>query len=137
MIMNLKTEVIQIEFAELSKGAPTITELDFTRILPHFTFLNSEGYDNILERLQERIQEEKGIIFEEFKDFCMFLNNLDDFQTSMRIYTLALADEPKSQVNHSRTDTEAEVFSAKYFSKYFPGGIYPCCPHLPALVEGS
>ena len=57
---NLQTEVIQIEFAELSKGAPTITELDFTRILPHYTFLNSEGYDNILERLQERIQEEKG-----------------------------------------------------------------------------
>ena len=89
---NLQTEVIQIELAELSKGAPTITELDFTRILHHFTFLNSEDYDNILERLQERIQEEKGIIFEEFKDFCMFLNNLDDFQTAMRIYTLALAD---------------------------------------------
>ena len=76
---NLLTEVIQIEFAELSKGAPTITELDFARILLRYTFLNSEDYDNILERLQERIQEEKGIIFEEFKDFCMFLNNLDDF----------------------------------------------------------
>ena len=96
---NLQTEVIQIEFAEFSKGAPTITELDFARILLRYTFLNSEDYDNILERLQERIQEEKGITFEEFKDFCMFLNNLDDFQIAMRMYTLA--DKPISQVNCS------------------------------------
>ena len=115
---NLQTEVIQIEFAELSKGAPTITELDFTRILPHFTFLNSEGYDNIMERLQERIQEEKGIIFEEFKDFCMFLNNLDDFQTAMRIYTLALADEPKSQVNHSLAQKQ-KYFQLNIFHNIF------------------
>ena len=110
---NLQTEVIQIEFAELFKGAPTITELDFT-------FLNSEGYDNILERLQERIQEEKGIIFEEFKDFCMFLNNLDDFQTAMRIYTLALADEPKSQVNHSLAQKQ-KYFQPNIFQNIFQG----------------
>ena len=59
---NLQTEVIQIKLA----GAPTITELDFAFILLRFTFLNC--YDNILERLQERIQDEKGITFEEFKD---------------------------------------------------------------------
>ena len=61
---NLQTEVIQIKLA----GAPTITELDFAFILLRFTFLNCQDYDNILERLQERIQDEKGITFEEFKD---------------------------------------------------------------------
>ena len=54
----LQTEVIQIKLA----GAPTITELDFAFILLRFTFLNCQ------ERLQERIQDEKGITFEEFKD---------------------------------------------------------------------
>ena len=115
---NLQTEVI-----------PTITELDFTRILPHFTFLNSKDYDNILERLQERIQEEKGIIFEEFKDFCMFLNNLDDFQVAMRMITLT--DEPKSQVNPSLAQKQ-KYFLPNIFTKYFPGGVYPS-----ALAEES
>ena len=68
---NLQTEVIQIKLAEVSKGAPTITELDFARILLRYTFLNCQDYDNILERLQERIQEEKGITFEEFKDLSL------------------------------------------------------------------
>jgi hypothetical protein len=31
----------------------------------------------------------KGITFDEFKDFCLFLNNLDDFEIAMRMYTLA------------------------------------------------
>ena len=93
---NLQTEVLHMEFGEFSKGAPTISELDFARILLRYTFLNSEDYDNILERLCERLSEEKGITFEEFKNFCMFLNNLDDFQIAMKMYTLA--DKPISQV---------------------------------------
>jgi len=97
---NLQTEVLNMEFGEFSKGAPTISELDFARILLRYTFLNSEDYDNILERLVERLQEEKGISFEEFKDFCLFLNNLDDFQIAMRMYTLA--DKPISQEEFSR-----------------------------------
>ncbi len=35
---------------EFSKGANTITELDFARILLRYTFLNSEEYENILDR---------------------------------------------------------------------------------------
>jgi len=97
---NLQTEVLHMEFGEFSKGAPSISELDFARILLRYTFLNSEDYDNILERLYDRLQEEKGITFEEFKDFCQFLNNLDDFQIAMRMYTLA--DKPISQEEFSR-----------------------------------
>ena len=86
-----------MEFGEFSKGAPTISELDFARILLRYTFLNSEDYDNILERLVLRLDEEKGITFEEFRDFCLFLNNLDDFQIAMRMYTMA--EKPISQVS--------------------------------------
>ena len=97
---NIQTEVLHMEFGEFSKGAPTISEMDFARILLRYTFLNSEEYDAILERLYDRLQEEKGITFQEFKDFCQFLNNLDDFQIAMRMYTLA--DKPISQEEFSR-----------------------------------
>jgi len=97
---NLQTEVLNMEFGEFSKGAPTISELDFARILLRYTFLNSEDYDTILERLYERLPEEKGITFEDFNDFGKFLNNLDDFQIAMRMYTLA--DKPISPDEFAR-----------------------------------
>ena len=135
---NLQTEVIQIKLAEVSKGAPTITELDFARILLRYTFLNCQDYDNILERLQERIQEEKGITFEEFKDLSMFLNNMYDFQIAPRMYTLA--DKHKSQVNHSLAQKQ-KYFLPNIFTKYFPGGVtsavYISTDHDQSLDTGQ
>jgi len=60
-------------------------------------------YDNrcdvYLDRLLERIKMDKGIppgiSFDEFKVFCQFLNNLEDFTIAMRMYTLA--DHPISK----------------------------------------
>ena len=94
---NLQTEVLQMEYNEFAKGTATITEMDFARILLRYTFLNTEEYEAILERLADRLHKEsvdgghdlKGITFDEFKDFCLFLNNLDDFQIAMKMYTLA------------------------------------------------
>ena len=49
-----------------------------------YTYLNTEEYEAILTRLIDRLQEkEVGIRFDEFKDFCLFLNSLDDFQVSL------------------------------------------------------
>lgn len=48
-----------------------------------------------LDRLLDRVRDEKGISFAEFRDFCQFLNNLEDFTIAMRMYTLA--DHPISQ----------------------------------------
>jgi len=31
----------------------------------------------------------QGIQFKDFKDFCLFLNDLDDFALALRIYTYA------------------------------------------------
>ena len=39
-----------MEYGEFSKGAATISELDFARILLRYTFLNTEDYDKILDR---------------------------------------------------------------------------------------
>lgn len=56
-----------------------------------------------LERLLDRLRVEKGISFEEFRVFCQFLNNLDDFAIAMRMYTLA--DHPISKGNLTHTHT--------------------------------
>ena len=47
---NLQTEVLQMEYDEFAKGAQTITEVDFARILLRYTFLSSEEYKSILAR---------------------------------------------------------------------------------------
>ena len=93
---NLQTEVLQMEYNEFAKGSQAITEIDFARILLRYTYLNHEEYEMILDRLVQRLDDEaktsehghlalKGITFEEFKDFCLFLNNLDDFQVGITI----------------------------------------------------
>ncbi|MCL4125683.1 UNVERIFIED_CONTAM: hypothetical protein GTU68_057101, partial [Idotea baltica] len=92
---NLQTEVLEIEFNEFSKGLPTISELDFAKILLRYTYLGSDQYEMYLERLLDRLPEEVGITFAEFKSFCQFLNTLDDFSIAMKMYTLA--DQPISQ----------------------------------------
>jgi len=97
---NLQTEVLQLEFNEFSRGYETISEEDFARILLRYTHLHASDYDVYIRRLRERIPEEKGISFEDFKQFCQFLNNLDDFSIAMRMYTFA--DQPISQNEFSR-----------------------------------
>merc|ERR1712223_2223451 len=118
---NLQTEVLAMEYNEFAKGAPSITEIDFARILLRYTFLHAEEYELILERLIQRIAADPnsaersllGISFEEFKDFCLFLNNLDDFQIAMRMYTLA--DKAISQEEFSRAVT---VCTGRHLSKH-------------------
>ena len=91
---NLQSEVLAMEYNEFAKGSQSITEIDFARILLRYTFLNGDEYEHILDRLVQRLSAEDpsemtGITFTEFRDFCLFLNNLDDFQIAMRMYTLA------------------------------------------------
>ncbi|XP_018911330.1 calcium uptake protein 3, mitochondrial isoform X2 [Bemisia tabaci] len=101
---NLQTEVLEMEFHEFAKGSPTISEMDFARILLRYTYLDTNAYDEYLDRLLERLKTEKGmppgISFEEFKVFFQFLNNLEDFTIAMRMYTLA--DHPISQEEFHR-----------------------------------
>ncbi|CAB3385564.1 Hypothetical predicted protein [Cloeon dipterum] len=92
---NLQTEVLELEFHEFSKGLDTISEVDFARILLRYTYLSADQYDMYLDRLLDRIKHEQGISFNEFRVFCQFLNNLEDFSIAMRMYTLA--DHPISQ----------------------------------------
>lgn len=92
---NLQTEVLELEFHEFAKGHETISEVDFAKILLRYTYLDTDEYDMYLDRLLDRVKDEAGITFEEFKTFCQFLNNLEDFSIAMRMYTLA--DHPISK----------------------------------------
>ncbi|XP_050519085.1 calcium uptake protein 3, mitochondrial isoform X1 [Diabrotica virgifera virgifera] len=94
-MLHLQTEVLELEFNEFSKGLPTISEVDFAKILLRYTYLDTDEYDMYLDRLLDRIKDTKGITFEEFHVFCQFLNNLEDFTIAMRMYTLA--DHPISK----------------------------------------
>ncbi|XP_077286166.1 mitochondrial calcium uptake 3 isoform X1 [Arctopsyche grandis] len=97
---NLQTEVLELEFHEFSKGHDTISEVDFAKILLRYTYLDTDEYDMYLDRLLDRVKDEKGISFEEFRVFCQFLNNLEDFTIAMRMYTLA--DRPISKDEFQR-----------------------------------
>lgn len=63
-----------------------------------------------LDRLLNRLREEEGIppgiTFQEFKIFCQFLNNLEDFTIAMRMYTLA--DHPISKSENWKWSWECD-----------------------------
>lgn len=76
-----------------------ISEVDFAKILLRYTYLDTDEYDNYLDRLLDREAKEKGVTFEEFKQFCQFLNSLEDFSIAMRMYTLADRSISKGLIN--------------------------------------
>lgn len=88
-MVNLQTEILELEFSEFSKGLPTISEIDFAKILLRYTQLDAEQNAKYLDRLFTRIKDARGITFEEFYVFGQFLNNLEDFSIAMQMYTLA------------------------------------------------
>ncbi|CAH1777500.1 unnamed protein product, partial [Owenia fusiformis] len=97
---NLQTEVLELEFSEFSKGMPKISEVEFAKILLRYTKVNKEDYEEYLDRLKNRVQQEVGIEFKVFKQFCQFLNSLDDFTVAMRMYSFA--DQPVSEEEFQR-----------------------------------
>ncbi|XP_043546168.1 calcium uptake protein 3, mitochondrial isoform X2 [Chiloscyllium plagiosum] len=84
---NIQTEILETEFLSYSKGMTTISEEDFARILLRFT--NVDNTSTYLESVRQRIPEEKGITFDEFRSFFQFLNNLEDFAIAMQMYNFA------------------------------------------------
>ncbi|XP_018530904.1 calcium uptake protein 3, mitochondrial isoform X1 [Lates calcarifer] len=84
---NLQTEVLEIEFLSYSKGMPTISEEDFARILLRYT--NVDDVSGYLENVRHSMPDEKGITFDEFRSFFLFLNNLEDFTIAMQMYNFA------------------------------------------------
>ncbi|PAA47923.1 hypothetical protein BOX15_Mlig018762g2 [Macrostomum lignano] len=86
---NLQWEVLEIEFTEFSKGLQTISESEFAQVLLRYTKLSPEVQEEQLQRVRDRLVREEGIRFEDFRLFFQFLNNLEDFSTALKMYSLA------------------------------------------------
>ncbi|XP_060558444.1 calcium uptake protein 3, mitochondrial-like isoform X2 [Ruditapes philippinarum] len=94
---NLQSEVIELEFLEFSKGMQTISEEDFAHILLRYTNLDQLEIGECINRVKERMPVEKGITFEEFRQFSQFMNSLDDFTIAMNMYTYAMQPVSKEE----------------------------------------
>ncbi|XP_070773402.1 calcium uptake protein 2, mitochondrial [Enoplosus armatus] len=82
---DLQAEVQEMEFLQFSKGMDTMRREDFAEWLLHYT--NEEDNEVYWENMRKKIPAGQSITFDEFKAFCLFTNNLEDFAFSMKLVT--------------------------------------------------
>ncbi|XP_038563902.1 calcium uptake protein 2, mitochondrial isoform X1 [Micropterus salmoides] len=82
---DLQAEVQEMEFLQFSKGMDTMRREDFAEWLLHYT--NEEYNEAYWENMRKKIPAGQSITFDEFKVFCLFTNNLEDFSFSMKLVT--------------------------------------------------
>lgn len=84
---DLQAEVQEMEFLQFSKGMDTMRREDFAEWLLHYT--NEEDNEVYWENMRKKIPAGQSITFDEFKAFCLFTNNLEDFAFMMKMVTEA------------------------------------------------
>ncbi|XP_068037443.1 calcium uptake protein 2, mitochondrial [Anomalospiza imberbis] len=84
---NLQTEVQEMEFIKFSKGLSFMRKEDFAAWLLYFT--DEENNEIYWQNVKDRIEAGENISLEEFKTFCKFTNNLEDFSIAMQMFTVA------------------------------------------------
>ncbi|XP_030216419.1 calcium uptake protein 2, mitochondrial [Gadus morhua] len=92
---DLQAEVQEMEFLQFSKGMDTMRREDFAEWLLHYT--NEEDNDAYWENMRKRIPAGESITFAEFKAFCLFTNNLEDFAFTMKLISEANRPIGKAQ----------------------------------------
>ncbi|KAI1731696.1 EF-hand domain pair domain-containing protein [Ditylenchus destructor] len=99
---NLQKELIEIEFTEFSRGKPEISAVDFARLVLRYSILHKNDQSPYIRRVYERTRssDHPGITLQQFEQFSMFLNNLEDFSKAVRLYTAA--DIPVSRAEFAR-----------------------------------
>ncbi|XP_059404031.1 calcium uptake protein 2, mitochondrial-like [Carassius carassius] len=80
---DLQAEVQEVEFLRFSKGMKTMRQEDFAEWLLHYT--NEENNEAYWDNMKKRIPTGQSITFDEFKAFCLFTNNLEDFAFSVKM----------------------------------------------------
>uniref|UniRef100_A0A3Q4ASP8 EF-hand domain-containing protein n=1 Tax=Mola mola TaxID=94237 RepID=A0A3Q4ASP8_MOLML len=80
---DLQAEVHEMEFLQFSKGMDTMRREDFAEWLLHYT--SEEDNETYRENMRKRIPAGQSITFDEFKAFCLFTNNLEDFAFSVKL----------------------------------------------------
>ncbi|XP_076129931.1 calcium uptake protein 2, mitochondrial [Alosa pseudoharengus] len=84
---DLQAEVHEMEFLQFSKGMDTMRREDFAEWLLHYT--NEEDNEAYWENMRKRIPTGQSISFAEFKAFCLFTNNLEDFAFTVKMISEA------------------------------------------------
>ncbi|TNM84542.1 hypothetical protein fugu_008720 [Takifugu bimaculatus] len=84
---DLQAEVQEMEFLQFSKGMDTMRREDFAEWLLHYT--NEEDNELYWENMRRKIPAGQSITFDEFKAFCLFTNNLEDFAFSVKLVAAA------------------------------------------------
>ncbi|XP_055797637.1 calcium uptake protein 2, mitochondrial-like [Salvelinus fontinalis] len=95
---DLQAEVQEMEFLQFSKGMDTMRREDFAEWLLHYT--NEEANEAYWENMRKRIPAGQSITFDEFKAFCLFTNNLEDFAFSVKM--ISEANRPIGMVQFRR-----------------------------------
>lgn len=87
---DLQREILEIEFNEFSKGMNKISSIEFSEIVLRYTKFSQEKKSKILQRLNQNPESfTRGISFESFYKFSIFMNNLDDFALALKYHTQA------------------------------------------------
>ncbi|KAM5181128.1 calcium uptake protein 2, mitochondrial [Mantella aurantiaca] len=84
---NLQTEVQEMEFTQFSKGLNFMRKEDFAEWLLFFT--DEENNDIYWQNVKSRIPPGDSISMEEFKSFYLFMNNLEDFSITVKMFSVA------------------------------------------------
>ncbi|OCT96103.1 calcium uptake protein 2, mitochondrial [Xenopus laevis] len=84
---NLQTEIQEMEFIQFSKGLNFMRKEDFAEWLLFFT--DEENNDMYWQNVQARIPPGESISMDEFKSFYHFMNNLEDFSITMKMFSSA------------------------------------------------
>ncbi|WKY00159.1 hypothetical protein Q1695_014765 [Nippostrongylus brasiliensis] len=101
---NLQEEIMEIEFHEFARGKSTISPMDFARLILRqvmYTIVHKDDYHKYINRVKDRTSpEDKGVTLCQWAGFSLFLNNLEEFSTAVRLY--ANADMPVSPPEFAR-----------------------------------
>uniref|UniRef100_A0A183FYA7 EF-hand domain-containing protein n=1 Tax=Heligmosomoides polygyrus TaxID=6339 RepID=A0A183FYA7_HELPZ len=98
---NLQEEIMEIEFHEFARGKSTISPMDFARLVLRYTVVHKDDYHKYINRVKERSSpDDMGVSLRQWAGFSLFLNNLEEFSTAVRLY--ANADMPVSPPEFSR-----------------------------------
>ncbi|GMR43139.1 hypothetical protein PMAYCL1PPCAC_13334 [Pristionchus mayeri] len=97
---NLQYEVMEIEFREFARGKKKISPVDFALMVLRYTILDRGEYAEYIDQVAERTAESQGVTLEQWASFSIFLNNLAQFSTAVRLYTNA--DMPVTKAEFAR-----------------------------------
>ncbi|EYC21134.1 hypothetical protein Y032_0020g235 [Ancylostoma ceylanicum] len=123
---NLQEEIMEIEFHEFARGKSSISPMDFARLILRYTIVNKDDYHTYINRVKERTAPgDKGVTLSQWARFSLFLNNLEEFTTAVRLY--ANADMPVSPPEFARavqTTIDVHDVSGEPLDPYLVSLIY-------------